>query len=106
MNDGWNNRSFHNYADYTLTEDFLEGVNELQRTAKNHNLVYFCSERHPSRCHRLLISNWLQANGWKVYHIIDNSKNEVELVEHELGRWGAMPIIEEDGSVVYPELNA
>ena len=41
-----------------------------------------------------------------VYHIIDNSKNEVELVEHELGRWGAMPIIEEDGSVVYPELNA
>ncbi|MFC0015230.1 MULTISPECIES: DUF488 family protein [Allobacillus] len=106
LNNGWNNQSFHNYADYTLTEDFLEGINELQRAAKKQNVVYFCSERHPSRCHRLLISNWLQVNGWKVFHIIDNSKSEIELVEHELGRWGAMPIIEEDGSVVYPELDS
>ncbi|MFD2924023.1 DUF488 family protein [Halobacillus naozhouensis] len=104
LNDGWNNRSFHNYADYTLTEEFKSGLKKLKAQAKDSNLVYMCSEHHPARCHRLLVSNWLQANGWEVSHIIDGSKRGPELVSHELGKWGAMPIIEEDGTVVYPEL--
>ncbi|WP_173915280.1 DUF488 family protein [Halobacillus sp. Marseille-Q1614] len=105
LNSGWNNRSFHNYADYTLTEEFKNGLEKLKAQAEDANLVYMCSERHPARCHRLLVSNWLLANGWDVFHIIDGSKGNPELVHHELGKWGAMPIIEEDGTVVYPELN-
>ena len=62
LNEGWHNRSFHNYADYTLTNDFQEGLKELEVHAKETNLVYMCSERHPARYHRLLVSNWLQAN--------------------------------------------
>ncbi len=104
LNSGWENSSFHNYADYTLTDEFGDGIAELQAYAKQKNLVYFCSERHPARCHRLLISNWLQANGWEVFHIIDDSDGRPELVPHELGKWGAMPIIEEDGTVVYPPI--
>ncbi|MFC3039675.1 DUF488 family protein [Virgibacillus xinjiangensis] len=104
LNAGWNNRSFHNYADYTLTEMFQNGLEGLQAEARKKNLVYMCSERHPARCHRLLISNWLQANGWDVFHLIKNSEGETELVGHELGRWGAMPIVEKDGTVVYPML--
>lgn len=105
LNDGWNNQSFHNYADYTQSEDFLQGVNELEELASEKRTVYFCAERHPSRCHRLIISNWLAANDWEVQHIIHNSKEDFEVVEHELGRWGALPIIEKDGKVVYPEIN-
>ena len=105
LNAGWNSRSFHNYADYTLTEEFQNGLEELKTKAEKTNLVYMCSEHHPARCHRMLVSNWLQANGWSVFHIIDDSKGNPELVSHELGKWGAMPIIEEDGTVVYPKLD-
>jgi len=103
LNDGWDNQSFHNYADYTLTDEFQKGIRELTQTAHPHTVAYCCSERHPSRCHRLLISNWLAANGWEVAHIME-SNNETQLVPHKMGRWGAMPVIEYDGTVVYPKV--
>ncbi|WP_347860921.1 DUF488 domain-containing protein [Salimicrobium sp. PL1-032A] len=102
VNGAWENQSFHNYADYTLTGEFKEGAKELEVLGKEKTVAYFCAERHPSRCHRLLISNHLEANGWEVYHIMDDN-DEPSLVTHEQGRWGAMPIVEKDGTVVYPE---
>lgn len=103
LNSGWENQSFHNYADYTLTDAFQEGIKELEKTAHEKAVAYCCSERHPSRCHRLLISNWLGANGWEVNHIMEVNE-DIQLVSHKLGQWGAMPIIEKDGTVVYPEV--
>ncbi|WP_277680039.1 DUF488 family protein [Gracilibacillus dipsosauri] len=103
LNAGWRNQSFHHYADYTLGDEFKRGLTQLLRTAKKCQLAYLCSERHPARCHRLIISNCLQANGWNVYHLMDNSNGRTEIIAHELGRWGANPIIEEDGTVVYPK---
>lgn len=102
INAGWRNRSFHNYADYALTEEFREGVEELLEKAGEKRLAYCCSERHPSRCHRLLISNFLTANGHKVFHIIDGKDGEIELVEHEVGIWGAPAKVDDDGIVTYP----
>lgn len=102
VNGGWNNQSFHNYADYTLTDEFKQGISGLMNMGRSKRVAYCCSERHPSRCHRLIISNWLKANGWKVKHIMDQSGKTI-IVEHELGEWGAMPIIEGDGTVVYPD---
>lgn len=104
LNEGWNNPSFHHYADYTLTSDFQEGIHQLERLGKKKRTAYCCSERHPARCHRLLISNWLVAKGWDVYHII-NEKSQAILMQHELGKWGAMPIVEQDGTVVYPNIS-
>lgn len=101
LNNAWNNPSFHNYADYTLTKKFQQGIDELEKVAKHNQIAICCSERHPARCHRLLISNWLEANGWKVYHLIEQGR-KVYIERHELGKWGAMPIIEKDGTVVYP----
>lgn len=105
LNEGWQNQSFHNYADYTLTETFQLGMKQLKKRALQQTTVYCCSERHPSRCHRLLISNTLAANGWVVNHIIMQN-NHVKIIDHTLGQWGAMPIIEDDGTVVYPKLNS
>lgn len=104
LNAGWNNRSFHNYADYTLTDEFKEGIDELLELASEKRVAYCCSERHPSRCHRLLISNWLVANGHKVLHIIDGKDESVELVEHEVGKWGAPAEVKaaEKMDVYYP----
>src|SRR5699024_290195 len=103
LNDGWDNQSFHNSADYTLSDDFQSGIQALTKMAKNHNVAYMCSESHPARCHRLIISNWLAAHGHKVCHIVKRAKG-IELSAHELGRWGAMPILEKDRTVVYPKL--
>ena len=62
-----------------------------------------CSEHHPARCHRLIVSNYLVAQGWKVLHIMQNNKGDIITQEHQLGQWGAMPILEDDGEVVYPK---
>ncbi|SDO20979.1 Protein of unknown function, DUF488 [Psychrobacillus sp. OK028] len=104
INAGWRNQSFHNYADYTLSEDFQLGINRLLEMAKDKTTAYCCSERHPSRCHRLLISNWLVANGHIVKHIIDGKDGEIELVYHEVGIWGAPAQVNESGVVTYPSL--
>ncbi len=103
INDAWNNRSFHNYADYTLEASFQDGIKTLKELAENKTVAYCCSERHPSRCHRLLISNWLSLNGWAVYHIIDGPKGETIIEKHEPGKWGAPPVLCKDGTVEYPE---
>lgn len=103
VNDAWNNQSFHNYADYTLEEGFQKGVTKLTKIAKKKTVAYCCSERHPSRCHRLLISNWLALNNWSVYHIIDGPKGETEIEKHEPGKWGAFPVKDANGAIEYPK---
>ncbi|WP_088007875.1 DUF488 family protein [Indiicoccus explosivorum] len=102
LNSGWRNRSFHNYADYCLSEEFKEGAEELLSLAENRRVAYCCSERHPARCHRLLISNWLKANGHEILHIIDGKNETTDLVEHEVGMWGAPAVVDADGTVTYP----
>ncbi|PIC58397.1 DNA repair protein [Sporosarcina sp. P12(2017)] len=102
INDGWNNQSFHNYADYTLTEEFQEGVDNLMKEAAEQRIAICCSERHPARCHRLLISNWLATHGWNVKHIIDGPKEQTLIENHVVGKWGAEPIVTKDDEVTYP----
>ncbi|MDV6379064.1 DUF488 domain-containing protein [Sporosarcina sp. GW1-11] len=107
INEGWNNQSFHNYADYTLSPEFQEGIDELAKEASKQRIAICCSERHPARCHRLLISNWLVSHEWEVKHIIDGPKEETIIENHELGKWGAKPVVRDDGQVIYPsETNA
>src|SRR5699024_12092302 len=66
LNAAWENQSFHNYADYTLTNDFKKGIKQLLKEKENDVIAMLCAERHPSRCHRLIISNWLEAHDTKV----------------------------------------
>lgn len=103
LNSGWQNESFHNYADYTLTDAFKDGIHTLEKIAGEKRTAYMCAEHHPARCHRLIVSNYLVAKGWKVLHIMQNNKGDIITQEHRLGQWGAMPIIEDDGEVVYPQ---
>ncbi|AXH98327.1 DUF488 domain-containing protein [Sporosarcina sp. PTS2304] len=102
VNDGWNNQSFHNYADYTLTPEFKKGIANLIKEAEQQRVAICCSERHPARCHRLLISNWLVSHDLNVKHIIDGSKGKTVIEDHEIGKWGAEPVVQKDGQVIYP----
>jgi uncharacterized protein (DUF488 family) len=63
------NASFRNYADYTLTPDFEQAMDELLRIAEQSRTAYMCAERVYFRCHRMIVSDWLVAHGHEVLHI-------------------------------------
>lgn len=100
LNAGWQNSSFRNYADYTLGPAFEEGLGRLTAQALTHRVAIMCGEPMPWRCHRLILSNTLTARGWKVVHLINGSAPK----HHELGQWGATPVLAEDGVLTYPAM--
>ena len=63
------NKSFRNYADYMLTQEFEQAISELLALANNSRTAYMCAERPYFRCHRMLVSDWLTAHGHEVLHI-------------------------------------
>jgi uncharacterized protein (DUF488 family) len=63
------NDSFRNYADYMLTAEFQQGIDELLKLAEQGPTAYMCAERVYFRCHRMLVSDWLVAHGHEVLHI-------------------------------------
>ena len=96
--DGWENVAFRNYAGYTLTPEYKDGINKLIDLAENKRVCYMCAESVPWRCHRLLISNTLVLRGIKVYHIMTQTK----IITHELGMYGATPVIVGE-DLIYPK---
>jgi uncharacterized protein (DUF488 family) len=63
------NDSFRNYADYMLTAEFEQAMAELIHLAEKSRPAYMCAERVYFHCHRMLVSDWLVANGHEVLHI-------------------------------------
>jgi len=63
------NASFRNYADYMLTSEFENAMAELVALAESSRTAYMCAERVYFRCHRMLVSDWLVAQGHEVVHI-------------------------------------
>lgn len=68
-NSALRNASFRNYADYTLTPEFEQAMDELLRLAEQSRTAYMCAERVYFRCHRMIVSDWLVAHGHEVLHI-------------------------------------
>lgn len=99
VNAGWKNASFHNYADYSLSDTYEHGIATLTGLAAHHRVALMCGEPTPWRCHRLLLSNTLTARGWTVHHIIGERPPQV----HELGAWGAAPLVDDTHTVTYPD---
>src|SRR5690554_832016 len=52
VNGFWQNQSFHNYADYALTESFGTGLTQLLELSKTRRCAIMCSEAVWWRCHR------------------------------------------------------
>lgn len=70
----WDNRSFHNYADYALSEDFQEGLQELIEVSKERLCVIMCSEAVWWRCHRRIVADYLIGRNVRVFHLMDRQK--------------------------------
>ena len=76
LNSFWQNPSFHNYADYAMTEDFKFGFTRLGELGHAKRSAIMCAEAVWWRCHRRIIADYLIAAGDDVFHIL--GRNHVE----------------------------
>jgi uncharacterized protein (DUF488 family) len=76
VNGWWENRSFHNYADYALSYDFRRGLAELLEIAAARRCAIMCAEAVWWRCHRRIVADYLIAGGWEVFHLMGAGRVE------------------------------
>jgi uncharacterized protein (DUF488 family) len=70
VNGFWQNQSFHNYADYAISEDFHSGLIRLRELGHATQRAIMCAEAVWWRCHRRIIADYLFAAGETVFHIL------------------------------------
>ncbi|HTN06749.1 DUF488 domain-containing protein [Agriterribacter sp.] len=75
-NTAWKHPAFRGYADYMETDTFKNGIMTLEKIAAQQRTAYMCSEAVWWRCHRSMVSDYLKAGGWKVWHIMGIEKAE------------------------------
>ncbi|MBV8552150.1 MAG: DUF488 domain-containing protein [Acidobacteriaceae bacterium] len=95
LNGFWENQSFHNYADYALTEPFRIGLLQLITMGRGRRCAMMCSEAVWWRCHRRIVADHLITRGESVFHLIgDDRVVKAKLTE------GAQ--VRDNGEVIYP----
>ncbi|HEX5017286.1 MAG TPA: DUF488 domain-containing protein [Actinomycetes bacterium] len=95
VNAWWENRSFHNFADHALSEEFRSALNKLREWARSQRTAVMCSEVLWWRCHRRIIADHLLAHREDVRHIVKG--NHVESAQLSAGA-----VVGPDASVTYP----
>lgn len=70
VNGWWENRSFHNYADHALSDEFRRGLEELVALGRERPVAMMCSEAVWWRCHRRIVADHLLARGERVFHLM------------------------------------
>jgi uncharacterized protein (DUF488 family) len=91
----WENASFHNYADYAMSDAFAAGFARLRQLVAEAPTAVMCAEALWWRCHRRIIADYLLAAGEDVRHIMANGS----VVEARM-----TPAAQPKGSVlVYPQ---
>ena len=98
INGFWENRSFHNYADYALTTSFSNGLNQLIELGRERRCAMMCSEAVWWRCHRRLVADHLIAHGESVFHLM--GKDKVDPAKLTAGAR-----VQKNGTVTYPGKN-
>lgn len=70
VNGFWVNQSFHNYADYAMSEEFHFGFSRLLDVSQTRRCVVMCSEAVWWRCHRRIVADYLLHDGRSVFHLM------------------------------------
>jgi uncharacterized protein (DUF488 family) len=76
VNGFWQNESFHNYADYAMSDEFRAGLRKLRRIGHVQRCAVMCAEAVWWRCHRRIIADYLIAAGETVIHILAKGRTE------------------------------
>jgi uncharacterized protein (DUF488 family) len=96
INGFWTNESFHNYADYALSDRFQAGLSHLLEQGTAQHCTIMCAEAVWWRCHRRIVTDYLLARGRTVFHIMARGRLEPAHLTS-----GA--VIQADGMIHYPE---
>lgn len=70
VNGFWQNKSFHNYADYAMSGSFREGLTMLRDLGHRAPCAIMCAEAVWWQCHRRIITDYLITAGETVFHIL------------------------------------
>src|SRR6516165_1224299 len=76
MNAFWKNQSFHNYADYAMSEQFRAGLDRLCHLGHQSASAIMCAEAVWWQCHRRIIADYLVAEDEIVFHIMGADRIE------------------------------
>jgi uncharacterized protein (DUF488 family) len=94
VNGYWTNQSFHNYADYALSDAFAAGLDALLSISAERRTAIMCSEAVWWRCHRRIIADYLLMKGRDARHLMGGGRVTAASLTP-----GAR---ERDGRLVYP----
>ena len=98
VNGFWINQSFHNYADYALSNEFRVGFSRLTELSSERRCAIMCSEAVWWRCHRRFVADYLLHGGRDVFHLMGAARVDVATMNTAARADGA--------SLVYPALEA
>jgi uncharacterized protein (DUF488 family) len=76
VNAFWENPSFHNYADYAMSECLRSGLMRLRQLGHAKRSAIMCAETVWWRCHRRIITDYLLVAGDEVFHILGPNRAE------------------------------
>src|SRR5574337_1147103 len=79
VNGLWRNESFHNYADYALSQAFRDGLQKLIALGRERRSAMMCSEAVWWRCHRRIVADHLLARGETVFHLMVRDRKSTRL---------------------------
>ncbi|MBO9354224.1 DUF488 family protein [Bordetella petrii] len=99
VNGYWENSSFHNYADYALTEPFRAGLEHLIARGRKQRSAVMCAEAVWWRCHRRIVADHLLARGETVFHIMAAGRIDP-------ARLTPGAVVRPDGAVAYPQADS
>jgi len=91
----WQNRSFHNYADYAMSGEFQSALKQLRELSRTKRCAIMCAETLWWRCHRRIIADYLLAAGETVFHILGPGQIEQARITPSAKR-------RLDGLLIYP----
>ena len=95
VNGLWTNQSFHNYADYALSEQFHAGLEHLIEAGCERRSAIMCAEAVWWRCHRRIVADYLIASGETVFHIMGPGR-------FEPARLTTGAVVQSNGTILYP----
>jgi uncharacterized protein (DUF488 family) len=76
VNGFWTNPSFHNFADYALSDAFHTGLSNLLELTETKRCAIMCSEAVWWRCHRRIVADYLLIAGRSVFHLMGTARIE------------------------------
>jgi uncharacterized protein (DUF488 family) len=94
VNGYWENQSFHNYADYALSDEFEDALEQLMTVAAERRTAIMCAEAVWWRCHRRIIADYLLLCERSVLHLMGEGRSEPALMTPSAR--------EREGRLVYP----